>query len=114
MSVIDTSDTSRKLDEWVRWTRMGSVPRTGYPASSSYANKKKGMNILSITEEEAMKIDAAIARLRQKDRETGEFLKRYYFEGCNLTRSAERVGIKRERARMLLAHGESFIAGKLD
>lgn len=108
---INTNETPMLLEEWAKWSRINGFSVTGYP---SLFNKSKGDIYLAITDAEALKVDSAVARLICKDREMGSILKTYYFNGCNLTTTSKLKKITRERARVLVKCGESWVDAKLE
>ena len=74
----------------------------------------KGGSVLAITEEEAQEVDAAVARLIQRDEEMGRVLKLYYFSGCNASLVARAFEINRKRAIVLVQCGTAWVDAKLE
>ena len=103
------SDTQQRLTEWARWVQTSdSGLRMGYNRVSLVPAGSVAMPVCS--DEQALMVDRAIARLRQRDQDMAEVLVMAYSYGFSLTRIAREAGIgSRERARYLLGAAESWI-----
>jgi|TARA_Y100001956_G_C3988315_1_gene128128 hypothetical protein len=103
------SDTQQRLTEWARWVKTSdSGLRMGYNRVSLVPAGSVAMPVCS--DEQALMVDRAIARLRQRDQNMAEVLVMAYSCGFSLTRIAREAGIgSRERARYLLGAAEAWI-----
>src|SRR5690554_7813476 len=103
------SDTQRRLTQWARWAQTSdSGLRMGYNRVSLVPAGSVAMPVCS--DEQALMVDRAIARLRQRDQSMAEVLVMAYSYGFSLTRIAREAGVgSRERARYLLGAAEAWI-----
>ncbi|MED5466105.1 MAG: antiterminator Q family protein, partial [Pseudomonadota bacterium] len=86
------SDTQQRLTEWARWVQTSdSGLRMGYNRVSLVPAGSVAMPVCS--DEQALMVDRAIARLRQRDQNMAEVLVMAYSCGFSLTRIAREAGI---------------------
>ena len=102
------TETPERLMEWGRWVRSGGCD-SGY----SRVNMALGSTISTphITDEEALVVDAAVARLKRREPRLGLVLMCYYVRGWSLTIIARELGEKasREKIRGMLNVAEAWI-----
>ena len=110
---IFTNDTPKLLEEWALWSRISAGSKVGYPSSCPFVFKK-GSSTLAITDEEALQIDSAVARLIIRDKEMGEVLRLYYFSNSNASLVARVLKIDRKRAIVLVQCGTAWVDAKLE
>jgi len=89
------------------------MKRVGYPGSSPFVSTT-GDTWLAITDDEALEVDLAVARLIKRDEEIGSVLKTFYFNDCNMSLTARVMKISRQRAIVLIKCGEHWIDAKLE
>lgn len=107
-------DTQQRLTAWAHWVRSSdSGLRLGFSKVGLVAAGSVAMPECS--DEEALAVDRAVARLLQRDPVMGEVLVMAYQYGFSLTRIARDAGIgSREKARYLLGAGEAWVDARLD
>lgn len=107
-------DTEFMLEQWARWALVNPGVSLGYPNLTTF-RRLLGSTVSTplISDEEAGKIDQAVADLVQRDNEMAAALITFYFSNGNLRRSAEILGTTREKLRMLVKTGEAWIDARL-
>lgn len=102
-------DTQQRLTAWAHWVRSSdSGLRMGYSQVTLVAAGTVSMPVCS--DEDALAVDRAVARLSQRDRVMGEILVMAYQYGFSLARIAREAGVgSREKVRYLLGAGEAWI-----
>ncbi|MCK7547176.1 antiterminator Q family protein [Marinobacter koreensis] len=103
------SDTQQRLTEWARWVRTSdSGLRMGYNRVNLMPAGSVAMPVC--TDEEALAVDRAIARLRRRDKDMADILVMVYSYGFSMARVARESGVgSRERVRYLLGGAEAWI-----
>lgn len=111
--------TGYLLEQWALWAKRGRVAPQGYGASPMFADVDEGKvsakPCLVITDDEAMCIDAIIAKLTKRDREMGMALVIFYNSGGNASHVARVLSahsfekIDRKRATMLVQSATAWI-----
>lgn len=110
-----TADTRALLELWGVWKQYGS----GLPCYASptrimmQALAGSTVREASITDEEAVRVDNAIARLRSRDKEMGDVVVLYYAHALPIRSVAREMKIGKDRADRLLLSGVAWIDGVL-
>lgn len=100
-------DTQQRLDAWGHWVRAGGV-----------ALGCKGVNLAvggtvslpTCSDDVAMRVDRAVARLKKRDPEMGRVLVMAYLSQFSLARIARESGMgSRERIRYVLGAAEAWV-----
>lgn len=105
------TDTQERLTAWGHWVRSGGVD-LGYYGVRLVVGSSVPMPICP--DEDAMDVDRAVARLKQRDQVMGRILVMAYLRQYSLARIARESGVgSRERARYLLGAAEAWIDATL-
>lgn len=106
---------SELLEQYTLWYRTGKPARLGYPSRSAFANSiAENRETPSITDEEAMVIDAIISKMKSsKSKDVQEQTKVMldYFEFGRYATAAKLNNIKYSTARELVMKAENRFAG---
>ncbi|CAG36740.1 antiterminator Q family protein [Desulfotalea psychrophila] len=109
---------SEKLTNYALWLRVSPVPHLGYGrlAISCCWQDYPAYELqpVEISDEEAMLIDTAIARLRQRKASVAEALMVYYLSKENTSYVARELGMDRRKVTQLVSMGESWVAAWLE
>jgi len=101
------SDTQNRLVAWGHWVRAGGVD-LGCKGVKLAVGGSVAMPVCA--DDDAMSVDRAVARLKQRDRDMGRVVVMAYLSQYSLARIAREAGVgSRERARYLLGAGEAWI-----
>lgn len=92
---MENFDTEWLLKQWAIWARQGGcLPSAGKSPMFRDVPSKVTRNLLLITEDEALRIDSIIAKLKGRDREMAKALVIYYFSGGNTSHVARVLSAK--------------------
>jgi|GEM_PF-2080308 len=109
------ADTVERLEGWARWMRSHKLSSN---CSSLYVLMKESMGgVVSMElpdDEEALLIDAAVARLKCRDRELFDVLWKYFIEGLSYLEIAEQMSCGRSRVKVLRDTAIMWVDGRLD
>ena len=117
MGQLVSNNTGWLLSQWAKWAKQGGFQPNGFgesPMFQDLPSKVVKPNLL-ITEEEAMLIDAIIAKLKIRDREMAKALVVFYFSGGNASHVARVLSadagekINRKRADVLVKAGTAWV-----
>lgn len=113
---MSISSTESKLIEWGYWCLSGSgLPRYTSPAFALMRdNVGSTVPTPMITDEEAMKVDRAVARLEKRDPEIGSCIWLHFAEKRTYHGIAKRLGIGKSKAAELVKAGVAWVDGALD
>lgn len=113
---MSISSTESKLIEWGYWCLSGSnLPRYTSPAFALMRdNVGSTVPTAMITNEEAIKVDRAVARLTKRDGQMGRCIWLHFAEKRTYHGIAKRLGIGRNKASELVKAGVAWIDGALD
>ena len=104
-------ETQRRLDAWGHWVRAGGVA-LGCKGMNLVASGSVSMPMCS--DDVAMQVDRAVAKLKSRDPEMGRVLVMAYLSQFSLARIARESGSgSRERIRYLLGAAEAWIDAAL-
>lgn len=102
------TETAERLEQWGRWVRNG-----GYQSGYTSVNMGLGSTVATphITDEEALAVDCAVARLKQREPILGLVITCYYVRRWSHAVIAREIGqpASREKIRRLLGSGEAWI-----
>ena len=100
-------DTQQRLDAWGHWVRAGGVA-LGCKAVDLGVGGTVSLPMCS--DDAALQVDSAVARLKKRDPEMGRVLVMAYLSQLSLTKIAKHSGLgSRERCRYLLGAAEAWI-----
>ncbi|PKF60632.1 hypothetical protein CW745_13965 [Psychromonas sp. psych-6C06] len=111
------SNTCWLLSQWSIWARVGRAVPNGYgesPMFKEVAAKITKPNIM-ITDDEAMQIDAILAKLNVRDAEMAKAVVTYHFSNGNASHVARVLSydakkkINRKRADVLVKAGTAWV-----
>lgn len=107
--------TQGLLAEWARWHYYRSGEVRGYPHEVPFYRlfRAGGIREALVTDEEAERIDRAVAKLSARCPDQAAVLKLYYLEGMTIQTIARKTGY-RTRAAQLLRQAETAIEWILD
>lgn len=97
-----------RLVQWANWTRADSG--IGYPSRTPF-DRLRGSSIpeAHITDDVAIRVDAAIGRLRQRCPDQAAVLVEYYLDRRTLAKIARRRRINRHQAALVLRQAETAV-----
>lgn len=103
------------LNEWGRWARSEPFgPSSLRCPMSRWCHKKTPSKTTSISEDEALKVDVIVARLKKCDSLAGRAVKHFYVGRVDSTSLSGRLGVNQKRAISSLETGERYVAAMLD
>src|SRR5690606_28785700 len=108
---LPLGDTENMLEQWGYW-RMGGMGVARYVSPAGVCMKAVTpctSKSYVITDEVAMAVDAAVARLCRRDPEMGDFVWLYYGAKWAAKRIANKHGISEGKARELIKTGVGWI-----
>lgn len=108
--------TEYLLEQWGFWYRSGAgVPRYTSP-SLALMRDNVGSTVPTalITNEEAERVDQALARLLKRDRQMGDSVWLFYGEKRTCHGIGRKLGIGKSKAAELIKSGVAWIDGALD
>lgn len=112
-----TRDTERKLEEWARWVRVGSPEQQlRYKSPMGHLMRQKVGSVLPtpmITDEDAERVDRAVARLVIRRPEMGHLLIAYYVDGESFSRIGREHRISREQVSTIVRAAVCWVDGVL-
>lgn len=117
-ATLKLTDTQFLLEQWAKWVLSGGVASIGYPSIQPFrqllGSSVKG---ITITDDEALLIDATVARLKKRDPEMGKIVVTYYLSsagGMGVVKLAQHLKMPEKRVRILLEAGTAWVDGALD
>lgn len=102
-------ETKNQLIEWGHWVRSGGVS-LGY-AQVNLQGAPAGA--LPMADDEAMRIDRAVAQLKRQEPDLGQVLTCYYVRSWDYAMVGEAMGLGREKVRVLLRSAEAWVGGRI-
>lgn len=111
MQVI-TDSTSYLLSQWGKWSKTHGLNIT-YKSFLSVKNARKSVQA-DISDDLAMMIDSAVARMGRRDKEMHDAVTVYYCCGENLSTVARALKINRRRANVLVQAGTAWVDAVFD
>lgn len=105
-------DTEWLLEQWGSWRMDGmGVPRY---VSPSYGSAAVGGGMeYTLTDDEALIIDGAVAKLIRRNQQMGDFVWLYFGAKWTMVRIGESAKISERSAREIIKGGVGFIDGYL-
>ncbi len=105
-------DTEWLLEQWGSWRMDGmGVPR--YVSPSIMAAASGGGCQYTLTDDEALVIDSAVAKLSKRNQQMGDFVWLYFGSKWTMVRLGESAGISERTAREIVKGGVGFVDGYL-
>jgi hypothetical protein len=101
--------TEYLLEQWAVWRKVG----TGSPGSLK-TGPSANQATFFITDEVALVVDGAVARLTARERQLGEMVLSYYGDGHAALRIGKQHGVSEAKARQLITAGVAWIDCVLD
>ena len=107
-------DTEFMLEQWARWALVNPGVSLGYPNLTTF-RRLLGSTVSTplISDEEAGKIDQAVADLVQRDNEMATAMIIFFFSGSNLSYVAKHLKKHRTVTRCLVKAGIAWIDARL-
>lgn len=109
-------DTEYLLEQWGWWRMDGmGVPRYVSPLLALMRDNVQMASPCSyvITDDQALAVDSAVAKLTQRNAQMGLFLWLYFGAKWTMVRVGESAGISERSAREIIKAGVGFIDGYL-
>ena len=109
-------DTEYLLENWGSWRMSGmGVPRYISPLAALINQRCPEPSSMTyvITDETAMLVDTAIAKLIQRNQQMGDFIWWYFGSKWTMVRIAEAYKMSERSAREIIRQGVSWIDGAL-
>lgn len=106
-------DTEWLLEQWGSWRMDGmGVPR--YVSPSVGAAATGGGAEYTLTDDAALVIDGAVAKLTQRNQQMGDFVWLYYGAKWTMVRIGESARISERSAREIIKQGVAWIDSALE
>lgn len=102
-------ETKTRLREWGTWVRSGGI-NPGYAAVNLVAGCGGGC---TVTDDQALVVDGAVARLKAREPQLGKVVLAYYVRGWDYSMIGIEVKMSREKVRVLLRSAEAWVDGRL-
>ena len=99
------SETRELLSQWAKWVMAGGKTINILAAMMQEPSKTPYW----ITDDDALILDVALARLKQKDKETARVTISYFYHMENSTATAEYLRINRRRVVSLVDAGIAWV-----
>lgn len=114
-AALKLEDTQFLLEQWGKWVLSGGVASIGYPCIQPFRQLLgSSVKSLSITDEQALRIDATLAKLKKRDYEMGRVVITYYLSGTPVTKLADLLDMPLAKTRTLLQSGIAWIDAALE
>jgi hypothetical protein len=110
-------DTEYLLEQWGAWRMAGmGVPRYVSPVAAmmNQFNPEPSTQSYVITDDVALVVDAALARLIKREQQMGDFVWYYFGAKWPVNRVAREHGISERKAWELIKAGVAWIDGAID
>lgn len=110
-------DTEYLLEQWGSWRMAGmGVPRYVSPVAAmmNQFNPEPGAQSCVITDDMALVVDAALARLIKREQQMGDFVWLYFGAKWPANRIARESGMSERKAWELIKAGVAWIDGAID
>lgn len=111
-------DTEWLLEQWGWWRMDGmGVPRYVSPMHALMRNNVEmtgGVKSYSVTDDMALAIDGAMARLTKRDQQMGDFVWLYFGAKWPALRVGKEHGMSEAKARELIKSGVAWVDASLD
>jgi alkylhydroperoxidase family enzyme len=104
-------DTRQRLMDWGTWVRTGGVS-SGYAAVNLVASSNCCSGY-EVADDEALKVDRAVARLKLREPQLGKVVLAYYVRRWDYSMIGLDVKLGREKVRVLLRSAEAWIDGAM-
>jgi len=113
---MSIESTEYLLEQWGFWYRSGAgIPRYTSPSLALMRdNVGSTVPTAMITDEQADKVDRAVARLGKRDPEMGDCVWLHFAEKRTYHGIAKRLGIGKSKAAELVRAGVAWVDGALD
>lgn len=111
MSDVSMDEVERLLCEWAIWVWQGAG--TTYSRDPLSVLSSGSSRPAAISDEDAIRIEKALARLRQQDRFVGGLVLDHYKTGLSYIELGVRHGTTRQKISNHIAVGKAFICGAL-
>lgn len=103
------SETDQKLRQWGEWSR------TGHQLPTCNSMFILGSTVASpiMTDDEALRVDQAVAQVRLQASMTAKVLRLYYITGKSISATSKIIRRSRGQTQNLLENGRSLVSGYL-
>lgn len=106
------SDMTKEMHNWGWWVQDCPSRSLNYPSKSNTTISRSG-TVFKITDERAMKIDAAIAHLFNGDEQAKQAIKLKFVCGFSYRKLAATLDITKEKSQSIIDNSVSWIDGYL-
>lgn len=100
--------TKERLTDWGKWVRSG-----GHSLGYAAVRLRAATGGCDVPDNEAMEVDLAVARLKDREPQLGRALVGYYVRGWDYATVGVDIGKSREQVRVILRSAEAWIDGRL-
>lgn len=127
MAQVNTSEIEKTLTQWGIWARTGNGIKVQHHSiniigrlmidqgkKDPWATEEDSRPAVTISDDEAERVDRIVSRLIQKDREAGEMVTSVYLLGASTATASEHLKINRKRGAKSLDRGVGYVDGVLD
>ncbi len=109
------SDTEMRLKAWGRSARAHRIENYSTPLQVLISqNASSSPSCPGISDDEFLKIDGAVARLKFRSPEMGKAIFLYFVVDFSERELAKQLGVGREKAKVYLSSGISWIDSRLE
>lgn len=106
------TDFLDELNQWGFWVQQCPVRSLNYPNTSGLMDVKVGVG-LSITDDRALKIDQAIAKLFHGDEQSIWAIKLRFVCGFDYRNIGEKLQVNKDKARAITENAIAWLSGYL-
>lgn len=111
-------DTEWLLEQWGWWRMDGmGVPHYVSPMHAVMCDNvemKGGIKSYNVTDDVALAVDGAVARLTKRDQQMGDFVWLYFGAKLSMTQVGRKHGMSEGKARKLIKAGVAWVDASLD
>lgn len=104
------NDIESMLVQWGKWSRAGCC---NLGAKSIWPRDGAGGDVL-MSDDDALRVDAAVAALAQQDSGLGDLIKLHYVRSLNQLGLQDRLGLSRRVVEKNLAEARGYVAGFIE
>ncbi|QJD58184.1 hypothetical protein HG264_04255 [Pseudomonas sp. gcc21] len=114
---MSRTDAENLLENWGRWVwQQSGVPGYTSPLHALMRDNvaTESTPAAAITDDEALMIDAIVARMWRRDPQMADCLRIYYCTGRTMHAVGRMLGLSRLKARELLIAGRAYVEANID
>lgn len=106
-------DISWLLEQWGIWARQDGLSKVGYPQQAPFARDPTNHTPLMITDEDAMKIDSEICKLKSRYTNESSVINCYYAGRMTIRQTATKLGVDKNAVWRDLLRAQKMLSNRL-